>query len=147
MNSEQSPGGQDEDIKSGAMSAHMSALGRVLNRPFEVITRTERRRWSIEQKREIVAESLVPGTRPSQVVRKHGISSSQLYTWRQQLTRRLGGKPGDQPTNFARVDLVTGAPRSASLIEIVLADGTSVRVDGRIDDRALRCVLGALRDR
>ena len=65
MNSEQSPGGQDEDIKSGPMSAHMSALGSVLSRPFEVITRTERRRWSIEQKREIVAESLVPGTRPS----------------------------------------------------------------------------------
>ena len=107
----------------------MSAVGSVLSRPFEVITRSERRQWSIEQKREIVAESLVPGTRPSQVVRKHGISSSQLYTWRQQLTRRLGGKPGDQPSNFVRVDLVTGAPRSESLIEIVLADGTAALRD------------------
>ena len=30
------------------------------------------------------------------------------------------------------------------LIEIVLPGGTSVRVDAQVDDRALRCVLGAL---
>jgi transposase len=147
MDSEQLPGGQDKDIKSGPTSAHMSALGSVLSRPFEVITRSERRRWSIEQKREIIAEGLEAGARPSEVMRKHGISSSQLYSWRRQLTRRLDGKSGGQPTNFARVDLVTGAPRAESVIEIVLPDGTSVRVDGRVEDRALRCVLGALRDR
>jgi hypothetical protein len=36
-------------------------------------------------------------------------------------------------------------PRPASLIEIVLADGTAVRVDAQIDPRALRRVLAALR--
>jgi transposase len=143
MDNEQSPDGHNKDIESGPMSA----LGSALSRPFEVITRSVRRQWSIEQKREIVAESLEPGVRPSEVVRKHGITSSQLYTWRQQLTRRLGGKPGDRPTNFARVDLMMEASRTESLIEIVLPDGTSVRVGQRVDDRALRCVIGALRDR
>ena len=44
----------------------------------ELITRGERRRrWSIEEKREIVAESLQPGIGPSEVIRKHGISSGR----------------------------------------------------------------------
>ncbi len=59
-----------------------------------MITRGERRwRWSIEEKREIVAESLQPGIGASEIIRKHGISSGQLYTWRQQLARRLGSEP------------------------------------------------------
>ena len=75
----------------------------------ELITRGERRRWSIEQKREIVAESLCPGTTPTEVARKHAISSGLLYTWRQQL---LAGQltPGIRgaPT-FAQVE-IAGMP-------------------------------------
>ena len=125
----------------------MSARESALSRPFEVITGGERRRWSIDRKREIVAESLEPGVRPGEILRKHGITSSQLYTWRQQLTQRLGGKPADQPTKFARVDLMMEVSRSESPIEIMLPDGTSVRVDRRVDDGVLRCVIRALRDR
>jgi hypothetical protein len=36
-------------------------------------------------------------------------------------------------------------PRAASLVKIVLPDGTAVRVDAQIDPRALRRVLAALR--
>jgi len=142
---------------------------------IEVITRGERRRrWSIEEKREIVAESLGAGVRPSEVIHKHGITSGQLYAWRQQLTRRMDGPPAHRPAGFARVDVVAGeravpappvtempatatnpqAPvpavatlRSKGLIEIVLPGGTSVRVDAHVDDRALRCVLDALHAR
>src|SRR6201989_1809857 len=52
----------------------------------EVITRGERRRvWTVEQKREIVAESLGPALTPTEVARKHGISSGLLYNWRRQI--------------------------------------------------------------
>jgi transposase-like protein len=52
----------------------------------EIITRGEpRRSWTETQKREIVAESLGPELTPTEVARKHAISSGQLYTWRQQL--------------------------------------------------------------
>ena len=52
----------------------------------ELLTRSERRRrWSIEKKQEIVAESLRPDTTPTEVARKYAISSGLLYTWRQQL--------------------------------------------------------------
>jgi transposase len=137
----------------------------------ELITRGERRRrWSIEQKREIVAESLSPDTTPTEVARKHAVSSGLLYTWRHQL---LAGQlsPAVRPApTFAQVEIadVPGQadppaptpmepPGSAAtiplprrlegLIEIVLADGVTLRVDAQVDGRALRQVLAALEDR
>jgi transposase len=51
---------------------------------MEIITRGERRRsWTADQKSRIVAESLGPELTPTEVARKHGISTGQLYTWRQ----------------------------------------------------------------
>jgi transposase len=162
---------RDGSVRSGHKGSHMTAA----TQRIEVITRGERRRrWSIEEKREIVAESLGAGVRPSEIIHKHGITSGQLYAWRQQLTRRMDGPPTHAPGGFARVDVVAGerevpAPlvtekpatatkpqaqvpavatlRVRGLIEIVLAGGTSVRVDAHVDDRALRCVLAALHAR
>jgi len=140
---------------------------------IELITRGERRRrWSIEEKRAIVAESLEAGTRPAEVIRRHGITSGQLYSWRQQLVRRLDRQPAAATASFARVDVWSGEPRvqdasdaaeppaaptaavpaiaeprGRGLIEIALPCGTTVRVDARVDDRALRRVLDALRAR
>jgi transposase len=140
---------------------------------IEVITRGERRRrWSIEEKREIVAASLQPGVRPSEIIQRHGITSGQLYAWRQQLARRIGGDLAQSAPSFARVAVETGqrnavpatevsrtalarrsgqealpaASRTKGLIEIMLPGGASVRVDAHVEDRALRCVLGALRE-
>ena len=54
-----------------------------------MIARGERRRrWTPEQKREIVAESLGPDLMPTEVARKHGVSTGPLYTWRQQVLGR-----------------------------------------------------------
>ena len=62
---------------------------------IELITRGERRRiWTPEQKREIVLESLDPGTTPTAVARKHAISSGLLYTWRQRLLGVQGSPMG-----------------------------------------------------
>lgn len=119
---------------------------------IEVITRGERRRrWSLEEKQAIVAESLVANVSIAAVARKHGIGTGLLYGWRHQL---LGRRPGEA-AGFARVDLVNephrlagpvAAPfaRPAGLIEIVLPGGTSVWVDAQVDEGALRRVLGAL---
>ena len=155
---------RDGSVRSGHKGSHMTAP----TQRIEVITRGERRRrWSIEEKREIVAESLGSGVRPSEIIHKYGITSGQLYAWRQQLTRRMDGPPAQPPAGFARVDVVAGERevpalpvtemppatkpiatlRSKGLIEIVLPGGTSVRVDAHVDDRALRCVLDALHAR
>lgn len=130
---------------------------------IEVITGNDRRRkWTPEQKREIVAESLGPALTPTEVARKYSIGTGQLYTWRQQV---LGGQMRllSQPTpDFARVEMMPGPPpqampddrnatpalpRPAGLIEIVLPGGVTLRVDAAVDAAALRRVLAALQPR
>lgn len=117
---------------------------------MDLIPRGERRRrWTTEQKQTIAAQSLVPGASPTDVARLHGISTGQLYTWRHALK---AAQPGTAIGHFARVEV---APRPVvppdiparppDLIEIALSDGTTVRIDARIDPRALRRVLAALR--
>lgn len=129
-----------------------------------------RRRWSVEQKREIVAESLEPEVSPIAVARRHGISSGQLYTWRQQLrTRQLGGEC-QRAAQFARVAVLSGSgqpevavegarpeagatsartavTRAGGRIEIALPGGVSVWVDSQVDSVALCRVLVALAQR
>src|SRR5437868_12751194 len=51
----------------------------------EIITGPERRRrWSDEEKQQLVAEACRPGNSVSQVARQRGISASQLFGWRRQ---------------------------------------------------------------
>jgi len=137
---------------------------------MEIITRGERRRsWTADEKGQIVAESLGPELTPTEVARKHGISTGQLYTWRQQrlsvqtavVTRgaprfaEVYLAPGPSPVEGADPQpLEAPAPSTPSapsrpegLIEVVLPGGVVVRVDAHIDDGALRRVLGALEGR
>jgi transposase len=131
---------------------------------IEVITRSDRRRtWTLDQKREIVAESFGPGLTPTEVARKHAISSGQLYTWRQQV---LGGQMtllSHAPPDFAQVEMTpvpqpsdtpddkngtpVTPPRPAGLIEILLPSGVTLRVDAAVDAAALGRVLTALDQR
>ena len=134
----------------------------------EVLTNGVRRRsWTVEQKREIVEESLGPEVTPTEVARKHGIGTGQLYTWRQQLLSVADGVVTRTSPRFAAVELPAplstamsspdpersvpfhsaAAPRAEGVIEIVLPGGVLVRVDAQVDGRALRRVLGALEGR
>ena len=143
----------------------------------EFITRGDRRRvWAAEQKRAIALESLDPGTTPTAVARRYGITSGLLYTWRRQLREGQLGSAPQPAAGFARVELAGGMPRltapepvrplpdppppdlppqappvptppHAGLIEITLPGGASVRVDASVDGAALRRVLAALERR
>jgi transposase len=122
-----------------------------------VITRGERRRvWTAQQKREIVAESFGPDLTPTEVVRKYGISSGQLYTWRQQILNEPTSVLSRSVPSFAQVDTlpappppstIAQAPPPSGMIEIVLANGVTLRVDAQVDNRALRRVLDVLAER
>lgn len=134
-------------------STHMSGRMSAQSQRIEVITRGERRRrWSVEEKQAIVAESLEPGASITAIARRHGIGTGQLYGWRHQF---LGDRPGGS-MQFARVELIRephrlSAPVTAASdklsgqIEIVLPGGISVRVGTQVDGQALRRVLAALR--
>src|ERR1700733_12584195 len=120
-------------------SAHTSSRKSAPTLRMDLIPRGERRRrWTIEQKQTIAALSLAPGASPTNIARLHGISTGQLYMWRQALK---AAQPGAAVGRFARVE-VTPQPltspdipttRPPSLIEIALTDGTTVRVDAGVD--------------
>ena len=136
-------------------SAHAGSSRRsARNLRVEIITRGERRRsWSAEQKDQIVAESLGPDLTPTEVARKHGISSGQLYTLRQLRLSVQTALVTRAAPRFAEVDAGTGhlgraadpeagadappsaalAPRPEGLIEIVLPGGMVVRMDAHVD--------------
>lgn len=154
---QQTPGLED--------SAHTSGRKSTRSPRVEIITRGERRRsWTLEQKREIVVESLSSEMTPTEVARKHEISSGQLYTWRQQLLSQPGAVIERTLPRFAAVNLVSASPdvagpaptgedalpglptpaRAGGVIEIMLPDGVSLRVDAEVDGRALSRVLNAL---
>ena len=143
-------------------SAHTTDRMSARSQRIEVITRGERRRrWSVEQKREIAAESLEPDVSPITVARRYGISSGLLYTWRRHLLEGSLGTTSRSSAKFARVDVMAmpaqPAPAPPSLpqpastptsmnrldgtIEIALPGGVSVRVDAHVDSGALRRVL------
>jgi transposase len=124
---------------------------------MQLIPRGERRRrWTVEQKQTIAAQSMAPGASPTEVAREHDIGTGQLYNWRRALMaaepQAVGrfARVGVAPRLAAVTDPTTAQSGSAparlpSLIEIVLPDGTAVRVDAQIDPRALRRVLATLR--
>ena len=93
----------EAEIESAHTTGRMSAR----SQRIEVITRGERRRrWSVEQKREIAAESLEPGISPITVARRYGISSGLLYTWRRHLLEGSLGVTCQPVAKFARVEVM-----------------------------------------
>ena len=136
-------------------------------RRIEVITGAERRRkWSAEEKAEIVAESLAEGAVVSEVARRHGLSPQQLFGWRARLRAAVkGSAPSCDATPSFVPAIVQNEPPSPAApalpaavmamgaagvapasIEIALG-GVIVRVRGEADPRALTAVLKALRVR
>ncbi len=45
-----------------------------------------RRRWCDEQRLQILTEAFAPGASPTEVARRHEISTGLLYTWRKKLS-------------------------------------------------------------
>jgi transposase len=124
-------------------------------RRVEVLTGPgRRRRWSAEDKARIVAETLLPGARVSEVARRWQVCSQQVFGWRREAQSTLlppantaNGEvaPAFVPivtdTPVAAVPAATGAP---AIIEIKLA-GAVVRVISGTDASLLRDVLRAVR--
>jgi transposase len=124
----------------------------------EVLAGPERRRrWGSEEKVDIVAETMVPGAKVSEIARRHGISRGLLYTWRREAGQRSAASDvpnlvpvvmtnaSDEATSVLARERRDAAAKAAGTIEISLPGGVRVTVRGRIEEGALRAVLGALR--
>ena len=114
---------------------------------IEVLGAERRRRWSLQDKLEIVEETLHPGVTVTEVARRHGLAPSVVFTWRR-LARK--GQHGGAGPNFMPVEITPvpaqGTPAASPLqhtgvIEIVLGRGRRIRVDREVDAEALRRVL------
>ena len=122
-------------------------------RRVEVLTGPgRRRRWSADEKARIVAETLVPGARVSEVARRWQICSQQVFGWRRAMRQGLPNVAGTTTTpNFVPIvseaiqaTTVQRAASAASGIEVKLA-GAVVRVSSGMDDAAqLTAVLRAV---
>src|SRR5579862_5422040 len=78
-------------------------------RRVEVLTGPgRRRRWSADEKARIIAETLVPGARVSEVARRWQICSQQVFGWRRASRRDLRTAPA-----------TTTAPASADFVPII----------------------------
>src|SRR5262245_4769218 len=135
------------------MSGH-----RTTSAQYEIIA-TTRRRWSTEQKRAMVAEIAATGASVSEVARRHGIHAGQLFRWRSDFGLKPAasavetlGAPRFVPVVVApcpqRVPLPSpsapSAPVRRGIIEIQIAGGRAVRVDGDVDTAALVRIIDAL---
>ena len=86
----------------------------------EIIAGPERRRrWSEEEKLQLVAEACRPGYSVSQVARRRGINASQLFAWRRQALAR--GLITDNRRTPSAAPALTFAP-----VEIVEEPATEV---------------------
>lgn len=117
---------------------------------LDVITTGARRRWTLEEKQRIVAESFGAPRIVSATARRHGLSPSQLFTWRR---RARAGKltAADAGAGFAPViiasERMTPTDLRSGLMEIELRGGRRVRVDGSVDVSALKRVIDVLEER
>jgi transposase len=137
---------------------------------LEVIATGARRRWTLEEKQRIVAQSEDGRRMVSATARRHDLSASQLFTWRR--LAREGRLAGDgsavvfAQAVIARESSACGPaqyracleapenppslrPKSGALgrIEIVLANDRRVIVGHDVDAAVLARVIGALEQR
>ena len=126
----------------------------------EIFQGRARRRWSDEDKRRLVAETFVPGETVHAVGRRHGVNTSQLFTWRKHFRAAFGlPAPASAVPAFAAVALAPAGPSPeasggavseasdvtpSGVIEIELPHGGRVRIAGAVDPAVVTAALRAL---
>lgn len=122
---------------------HMSEGDVVRARRIEVFTGAGRRRaWTPDEKAAIVAESFDPSTSVSQIARNHGLTPTQLFTWRREARRERGNSEDLTfvPAIVERAD--ADVPRPVIELDI---GGDSVWVWRDADVSLVTAVIGALK--
>jgi transposase len=132
----------------------MTAGERQVSTYREVDTRQaggQRRRWSLEVKRQLVAETLEPGSSVSVVARRHDVNANQLFKWRHELAGSTAAAAAlipvavmPEPPPGPPVPPAAGPSSAPGRIEIVLPGGVRVRIEGAADPAAIAAAMAAL---
>ena len=123
---------------------------------MEIFTGIERRRrWRLEEKLRIVAETEKPGASFVAVARRHEVSRGLLWNWRRQVRR--GDWAAESMPVFVPVRVMPDPPLALpssgpaavpvedTRVEITLPDGTCVRVSADVGLASLRRIMAAVR--
>ncbi len=135
-------------------------------RRVEVITgQRRRRRWTGEEKAQIVAESFEGDVNISEVARRHGVARGLLTVWRRQIAAAVAGKaPSFVPIQIGAesgggtageservlsaqtqsLEIAAPATKHSGVIEIEVS-GARIRVEPGVELTTLSTVLSALR--
>ena len=112
-----------------------------------------RRQWSAEEKRQILAEASEPGASVALVARRHDLNANLLFTW-----RRAAGSAVSRSSEVERAvtfvpatiaadpapPIAPTARAAVGRMEIALAGGDRVTVGADVDAAALARVLKVL---
>ena len=116
----------------------------------EVLGVERRRRWSDDEKLEILLEAGVGGASVTQVAQRHELTRSQIYGWRRDLKKKGLWSP-DRGAVFLPVDCGSysepaqpPAPSRPVLVELRLSNGRSLRFDSSMDGEALTRLIRAV---
>ena len=110
-----------------------------------------RRRWRDDQRLQILAEAFAPGSSPTEVARRHEISTGLLYTWRKRLMAH-GAAPGVEQKrrpDFAEAVVIADhhcpVPVPGPAIVVDLPRGRRVTIFGSASPALAAAALKALR--
>jgi hypothetical protein len=114
---------------------------------IEIFHERARRRWTEADRRRLVAETLAPGATVHAVARRHGVNTSQLFTWRKQLRLELEPLAAPLTPGFAAVAIapvmppsVADVPMPSGPIDVAAREHrrSGSRTEGRLGSRSLR---------
>ncbi|HVB58029.1 MAG TPA: transposase [Candidatus Acidoferrales bacterium] len=110
---------------------------------------------TVEEKRQIVEETLVPGASVARVARAHGVNANQVFGWRQLYRQGCLERKEDTRSLLpvrvtsaavaepARPSSIPAKRNPCGMIHVELPTG-QVRITGRVDAEVLRVVLEKL---
>jgi transposase len=124
-------------------------------RRFEVINGAlGRRRWTADERTQILEETLVPGAVVSAVARRHGLTPQQLFTWRREASEMIPAfvsavvapepAPASEPSAPPSRPKRRGRQLRAAAIEIDVA-GARVTIENGASPATITAVLSALK--
>jgi transposase len=112
----------------------------------------KRRQWSAALKRQIMAETLEPGSSVSIVARRHNVNTNQLFKWRRELLPKAVVESGTMvPVAVVPVEMAPEHDRKqrrverTGVVEIEFGCGARVRLRGEVSFDTLRQVIELLR--
>jgi transposase len=113
----------------------------------------KRRRWPEALKRQLVAETLEPDASVSIVARRHDVNANQLFKWRRALGLSAGTEAKLVPVVVVPETVTAPALQSGPVvratppparIEIAVAGGIRVRIEGAADPAAVTAAVAAV---